>query len=411
MESVRSYLHNMRLYFILAIIIYLLGVSAAFASSVSSVVASGKVGYAGQITDSVRKAATRNMLTTAIKQVLEAAVSNQAQGNDKLEEFIAGRVQKAPEKYIQDYRIIAELKDKKNFQVTGKVNVKRDLLVSDFQNFTPGESTKTEELALVLLVSEYNTKTNDWDYWWKIPPDKKQRLYFTKQLGKELKSRGIFVVNAVGKEKILLQSTSFQTPFITTDAAIQLGLIYRTPFVLIGNIHFNDDLTKKNKFLVASLQLLRTDDGENVAEILEKKKIRSRPRKSTYVEMAKLVAPRIVDEIEKSLRKSSATASNVGSTSENSGGNYIVTVEISNVNNLHPLEVLQKYFSSKESPVTGINSVILEHKKLVMVVSSEVDGTVLAGKIISAFPNEGEFSILSSSEDSVKISSSYSGVL
>ncbi|HDM75767.1 MAG TPA: hypothetical protein ENG51_04770 [Deltaproteobacteria bacterium] len=380
------------------------------ASSVVSVVANGKIGYVGQITDEVRQTATKKMLVEAIKQVLEElpAVSDTA----IVEEFIKERVEKSPDTYVESYRLIAELRDKKYFQVIGKVNVKKSLLEKDFNSYTAGEEPEENKLTLVLLVSEYNPRTNEWDYWWKIPPDKKQRLYFTRQLGKELEARGVLVVNKVGKEKILLQSTNFQTPFVTTDAAIQLGLIYRTAFVVIGNVHLNEDVSKKAKYLVASLQILSTENGESIAEIIEKKKVRSNPRKSKFIEMARVVAPRIVDEMKTHLARASGKVSpGPGPVPTQVAGEYTITIEISNLGNLHSVELLQRYFGSNDSPVTEIESVTLEHRKVQMVVKSEVDGTLLARKIMTAFPNEEEFSVLSSSEDSIKISSSHPGVL
>ncbi|HEC31150.1 MAG TPA: hypothetical protein ENI41_01510, partial [Deltaproteobacteria bacterium] len=65
------------------------------ASSVVSVVANGKIGYVGQITDEVRQTATKKMLVEAIKQVSEELpeVSDTA----IVEEFIKERVEKSPD--------------------------------------------------------------------------------------------------------------------------------------------------------------------------------------------------------------------------------------------------------------------------------------------------------------------------
>ena len=393
------------------LLVFCLSIAAEVsASSVVSVVASGKVAYTGTITEQVRRAATENMEINAIKQLLEE-ISGKP-GEAKISDFIKNFVSTNPGAYVEDYKILAELRDKKYFQLTGKVNIKKDDLVRDFNGADGEQPAEEKELSMVLLITEFNPGTKQWNYWWKLPPDRKQRLYFTNQLARELESRGVFVVYRLGKEKILLQSTNFQTPFITTDAAIQLGLIYRTPFVVLGNLHLSEDQNNK-KFLVASLQILSTNNGENIAEIIEKEKVRSVPRKSRYIAMSKLVAPRVVDEVKNYLKKSATTnnIANTNSTSPTTGGEYLITIEISNVNNLRPLEVLQKYFEGGSSPVTSIKSITLEHRKVVMQVTSAMDGTLLARKIMLAFPGEDEFSILSSSEDSVKISSSYSGEL
>ncbi len=384
--------------------------SEVSASSVVPVVASGKVACTGTITKQVRRAATENMEINAVKQLLEEISRNVDQ--TKISDFIKNVVAKNPGAYVENYKILAELRDRKYFQLTGNVNIKKDDLVRDFNGAAGEQPAEEKELSMVLLITEFNPRTKQWEYWWKLPPDNKQKLYFTNQLARELESRGVLVVYRLGKEKILLQSTNFQTPFITTDAAIQLGLIYRTPFVVLGNLHLSDDENGK-KFLVASLQVLSTDNGENIAEIIEKEKVRSIPRKSRYIAMAKLVAPRVLDEVKTYVEKSATDGNiaNANTTSPATSGEYLITIEISNVNNLRPLEVLQKYFEGGRSPVTSIKSITLEHRKVVMQVTSAVDGTLLARKIMLTFPGEDEFSILSSSEDSIKISSSYSGEL
>ncbi len=397
--------------FLTVVVFFLFFMPGVSVSSVVSVVATGKVAYTGALTAQVRKTAVENMEINAIKQVLKTLYENSDKA--KTDDFIRSHVLSTPDMYVENYKILAELKSKNYFQLTGKVDVIKDSLIRDFEGKEAEESTE-KQLALVLLVTEFNPRTNEWEYWWKMPPDRKQKLYFTNQLGKELRSRNVLLVYKVGREKILLQSTNFQTPFITTDAAIQLGLIYRTPFVVTGNLHINSEGNRKNKCLVASLQIISTDNGESIAEIIEKKKVRATPRRSNYLEMAKAVAPRIVDEMKGYLEKSASainSSNTTGSTSQNFAGQFLVTIEISNVTNLHPLEVLQRYFTSEGSPVIAIKSITLEHRKVLMKIISSVDGTLLARRIMSDFPNDEEFSILSSREDSIKISSSYSGAL
>lgn len=381
------------------------------AADIVPVVANGRINYTGQITDEVRRSATEVMLKKAVVEVAQESFGDK--DPSKLEEFTKKFVEKNPGKYVDRYKILAEIKGKRYFQLTGKVDVKKSILEEDFNSFVSAEEPQKESLSLVLLVSEFDPRNKIWNYWWKMPAKKKQRLYFTRQLGKELEAKGVLAVDKIGKERILLQNSNYQTPFITTDAAIQLGSIYRVPFVVTGNVHLSEESGKK-KYLVASLQVLSTENGEDIAEIIEKKKVRSVAGKSVYTEMARLVAPRIIDEMNTYLARTTTSEVSPGivsTTTPQNTGEYLVTIEISNMNSLHPVELLEKYFTTNDSPVTEIKSLILEHRKALMTIMSQVDGTILARKIMSAFPNDDEFSVLSSSEDTIKIECSYSGIL
>lgn len=404
MMAYKSKMHRRTLCFFLAFI-FLLPCSFLRAEVSDTIVATGRSNFSGEASDKVKKSAIKEMLINAIRQELQQSLSQEEY--KRYQAILDKNPLSNPERFIQQYHVIAELNGKGFFQVTGSVEVKKKELVDYLEHTFLSESSL---FTVLLLISEENPETGEWKYWWKVPQDKNNDFPFTRSVGDFLRREGMTVIDRMGSERILLENPNYQTPFITLDSCLQLGSVYRSSYVVTGNIHTvkGGDTSEGPAGLVVSLQILSTMDGETIGEIQQRRKIGSSHLKGILDSEGKKIAFQIKEKIKSYTNQSiggGSSANIVGL--EQNVDSYMVTITIENMSNMQPLEVIENYLTGKNSPAREIETVILEHRTAKLLVQSKIDGKHLAEMFHSEIESESGLSIVSSTKNEIRISTNY----
>jgi hypothetical protein len=214
----------------------------------------------------LREEAIANSLVSAVNRVavelfpLESLVRNFQTFNET--------IYSNTDKFIQDYKVLAEFPSAKNYRVMVEATVS----ISTLKKFMSNAGILLEEKPLpkiLVLISDQNLNDRLPKYWWG------QDKYFSESsainaLVETIKTKGFPIINP----HILTQNTRvdpiYDTPDLNDTEAVNLGLSSQAGVVIIGKSVASRGPNIKGKSIssfkgIVSARAIRTDTGSEIA--------------------------------------------------------------------------------------------------------------------------------------------------
>jgi hypothetical protein len=175
-------------------------------------------------------------------------------------------------KFVQGYRVLAELSLKKTYRVAVEANV----FTSRLKTFLSDAGILLSEKFLpkiLVLISEQNTKDPSPTYWWGQKGNFKKAISVSTLL-KTLENKGFPIIDYRQIPKSTFHDHAFDKPDLNNYQAVNLGLKVQADVVIIGtsvaertpNIMGQNIRSFKG---IVSARAIRTDTGEEIAATIK----------------------------------------------------------------------------------------------------------------------------------------------
>ncbi len=175
-------------------------------------------------------------------------------------------------KFVQGYRVLAELSLKKTYRVAVEANV----FTSRLKTFLSDAGILLSEEFLpkiLVLISEQNTKDPSPTYWWGQKGNFKKAISVSTLL-KTLENKGFPIIDYRQIPKSTFHDHAFDKPDLNNYQAVNLGLKVQADVVIIGtsvaertpNIMGQNIRSFKG---IVSARAIRTDTGEEIAATIK----------------------------------------------------------------------------------------------------------------------------------------------
>ena len=232
------------------------------------VIGTGKI-Y-GNDSARAREEAIANGLVSAVESVAvellppESLVRNFQTFNDRLNDQTG--------KFVQDYRVLAELPLKNTYRVVVEANV----FTSRLKIFLSDAGILLSEKFLpkvLILISEQNLKDRSAEYWWGQKGNLKKAISVS-TLTKTMKNKGFPIIDYEQIPKNTFHDLTYDTPDLNDRLAVNLGFKVQADVVIIGTsfAEKTPNIMGQNirsfKGLV-SARAIRTDTGEKIAATMQ----------------------------------------------------------------------------------------------------------------------------------------------
>jgi hypothetical protein len=233
------------------------------------VIGTGKIH--GKNSARARERAIANGLVSAVEDVAVGLLPPEslARNFQKFNDLLNGQTGK----FVQGYRVLAELPLKNTYRVVVKANVftsRLKILLSD-SGILLGEKFLPK---ILVLISEHNLKAPSPTYWWGQKANFKKAISVSTLL-KTLESKGFPIIDPRRLPKNTFQNLTHDTPYLDDHQAVNLGLKAQADVVIIGtsvaertpNIMGQNIRSFKG---VVSARAIRTDTREEIAATMQR---------------------------------------------------------------------------------------------------------------------------------------------
>jgi hypothetical protein len=217
---------------------------------------------------SARKEAIENSLVSAVESVALNLIPPESL-NQTFQSFNEALYDQTG-KFIQGYKVLAELKIRDTYKVLVEANVSvagLTKLMSDARIMSGGKSLP----KILVLISEQNLEDASPKYWWGKNAVSGE-IFSVSPFIEAMKSKGIPVLD----HSSIVQNTSFDDgydkPDLDEKEAVALGLKLKAAIVIVGTATIEQAQNVMGKNIksfkaMVSARAIRTDTGEEIARI------------------------------------------------------------------------------------------------------------------------------------------------
>jgi hypothetical protein len=219
---------------------------------------------------SARKEAIERSLVSAVESVALDLIPPESL-NQIFQSFNQALYNKTG-KFIQGYKVLAEIKIKNAYRVIVEANVSiagLTKLLSDTGIMSGGKSLP----KILVLVSEQNLEDTSPKYWWGKKPVSGEILSFS-ALTETMRSKGLLVFDHPSIAQNTNIDDRYDKPDLDKEEAVALGLRFKADIVVVGKAIIDQGQNVMGKNIrsfkgIISARAIRTDTGEEVAAITQ----------------------------------------------------------------------------------------------------------------------------------------------
>ncbi len=215
---------------------------------------------------SARKQAIENSLESAVDRVAVGLIPPESY--NQTFQSLNNALYDQTDKFIQDYKVLAESKVQDDY----KVMVQANISVADLTKFLTDAGIMTEGKSLpkiLILVSEQNLEDASPKYWWGRNASV-SNTFSAAALAKTLGNNRFPIINAPRIPETAGMDEKYDTPDLDKNQATDIGRALKADVVIFGKavVERTQNVMEQNirSFkAVVSVQAVRTDTGEEVA--------------------------------------------------------------------------------------------------------------------------------------------------
>jgi hypothetical protein len=171
-------------------------------------------------------------------------------------------------KFIQGYKVLAEVKIKDAYRVLVEANVSiagLTKLMSDAGIMSGGKSLP----KILVLVSEQNLEDTSPKYWWGKKPVLGE-IFSASAFIETMRSKGLLVLDHPSIAQNISIDDRYDKPDLDKEEAVNLGLIFKADIVIFGKTIVDQEqnvmgINIRSFKGIVSVRAVRTDTGEEIA--------------------------------------------------------------------------------------------------------------------------------------------------